>query len=122
VDSNLDWGQDLKGLKEYMDKHGIERIKLGYFGSADADYYGIDYDYLPSVGLTPKQAGEKWWYELSPDNPATMQPQTGLIAVSATMLQSSYWMAPIFRDAYAWLREHEPIDQVGYSILIYRIE
>lgn len=122
VDSNLDWGQDLKGLKEYIEEHGIERIKLGYFGSADADYYGIDYDYLPSVGLAPKQPGETWWYELSPDNPATMQPQTGLIAVSATLLQSSYWMAPIFRDAYAWLREHEPIDTIGYSILIYRIE
>ena len=50
ANSNLDWGQDLKGLKKYMDERGVERINLGYFGSADASYYGIEYNYLPSVG------------------------------------------------------------------------
>ena len=64
VDSNLDWGQDLKGLKSYMDEKGIDKIKLGYFGSADADYYGINYEYLPSVGLAPKNPGQYWWHEI----------------------------------------------------------
>src|SRR5262249_20418862 len=48
VDSNLDWGQDLRGLKEYMDAHGIDKIKLSYFGTGEPDYYGIHYEYLPS--------------------------------------------------------------------------
>ncbi len=122
VDSNLDWGQDLKGLKAYMDEEGVDRIKLGFFGSADADYYGIDYDYLPSVGLAPKEPGQRWWYELSADRPAQLDPQRGLVAVSATTLMSPGWMGALFGDSYKWLREREPIDQIGYSILIYDLD
>ena len=122
VDSNLDWGQDLKGLKAYMDEKGVDRIKLGFFGSADAEYYGINYDYLPSVGLEPKEPGERWWYELSADRPAVLEPQSGLLAVSATMLMCPHWMGRLFGDSYEWLRDHEPIDQIGYSILIYDLD
>lgn len=122
VDSNLDWGQDLKGLKRYMVEKGIDKIKLGYFGSADANYYGIDYDYLPSVGLQPKKPDQYWWYEIDEDHRYEPGPQKGWIAVSATLRASSGWMKPLFYDTYAWLREYEPIDQVGHSILIYYIE
>jgi hypothetical protein len=43
IDSNLDWGQSLPGLKEYMDKNNIHEIKLGYFGRVDPAIYGINY-------------------------------------------------------------------------------
>ena len=43
IDSNLDWGQNLPGLKKYMDKNHIHKIKLGYFGRVDPGIYGIDY-------------------------------------------------------------------------------
>ena len=43
IDSNLDWGQSLPGLKKYMDKNHIEKIKLGYFGRVDPNIYGINY-------------------------------------------------------------------------------
>jgi hypothetical protein len=43
IDSNLDWGQDLPGLKKYMEHEGIEEIKLGYFGRVDPEIYGIKY-------------------------------------------------------------------------------
>jgi hypothetical protein len=122
VDSNVDWGQDLKGLKAYMDENGIDSIKLAYFGSADADYYGINYEYLPSVGLEPQKPGQYWWYEMTPENDSPLPPQQGTIAVSATILASPGWMQPLFQDSYAWLREHEPVDHVGYSILIYQIQ
>jgi 4-amino-4-deoxy-L-arabinose transferase-like glycosyltransferase len=121
VDSNLDWGQDLKGLKQYMEEKGIDRIKLAYFGSADAAYYGINYDYLPSVGLAPTEPGQYWWYEMDSPEKAQLEPQTGIIAVSATLLASPGWMGPLFGDAYEWLKEYEPVDQVGHSILIYDI-
>lgn len=122
ADSNVDWGQDLKGLKWYMEQRGIEKIKLAYFGSADADYYEIDYDYMPSVGLKPKQPGQYWWYEINSEEKTYLQPQTGTLAVSANMLASPGWLHPLFHDSYTWLREHEPVDQVGYSILIYEID
>jgi hypothetical protein len=43
IDSNLDWGQSLPGLKKYMDKNNINEIKLGYFGRVDPEIYGINY-------------------------------------------------------------------------------
>ena len=43
IDSNLDWGQDLPSLKNYMKEKGIKKIKLGYFGRVDPGIYGIDY-------------------------------------------------------------------------------
>lgn len=105
VDSNLDWGQDLKGLKEYMARNGIERIKLAYFGFSDPAYYGIDYEYLPSY-LIPEPKGALEYVRLE-----------GWFAVSATMLQGVYLND---RDFYRVFREVKPVDTVGYSIFIYR--
>jgi hypothetical protein len=122
VDSSLDWGQDLKKLKEYMDEQEVDNIKLAYFGSADANYYGINYEYLPSVGLTPTDPGQSWWYEIDPENNTYLEPQDGTYAVSATILASPGWMNPLFAESYAWLKNYEPVDQVGRSILIYEIE
>jgi hypothetical protein len=42
-DSNLDWGQDLKGLKAHMEKEKLPIIYLSYFGTAPPSYYGIRY-------------------------------------------------------------------------------
>jgi hypothetical protein len=43
IESNLDWGQDLPGLKKYLDKNNIKEVKLGYFGRVDPGIYGISY-------------------------------------------------------------------------------
>ena len=47
MDSNLDWGQDLKRLAAWMRENGVPRLKLSYFGSAVPAYYGIDAEALP---------------------------------------------------------------------------
>src|SRR5262249_44899577 len=41
VDSNLDWGQDLIGLRKRLDALGDPTINLFYFGTADPDFYAI---------------------------------------------------------------------------------
>jgi hypothetical protein len=44
ADSNLDWGQDLKGLRKYMDEEGIDAVRLLYYGPdglVEPAYYGI---------------------------------------------------------------------------------
>jgi Dolichyl-phosphate-mannose-protein mannosyltransferase len=46
-DSNLDWGQDLKSLKLWMDEHGVPSINYVVFGPADPAYYGIQANYIP---------------------------------------------------------------------------
>jgi len=107
ADSNIDWGQDLKGLKRYMDEHGIERIYLAYFGFSDPGYFGIKYDYLPSYAIM---------------NPVTSKKEVrleGWFAISATMLEGVYLAD---RDLYGLFRRLRPVGNVGHSILIYRLE
>lgn len=108
VDSNLDWGQDLKGLKKYMDSKGIKRISLSYFGIDSPKRYGIEYDWLPSHYLynpTPEKALE-----------AT---RNRFVAISVTNLQGVY-LNP--KDMYAWLRKYEPVAKIGFSIFVYDLE
>jgi hypothetical protein len=47
-DSNIDWGQDLKGLGRFVREQGYEEVVLMYYGSADPAYYGI-----PAVEAVP---------------------------------------------------------------------
>jgi 4-amino-4-deoxy-L-arabinose transferase-like glycosyltransferase len=46
VDSNLDWGQDLKRLKTYVDENDVTSLRLLYFGTAEPSYYGIQFEPL----------------------------------------------------------------------------
>lgn len=47
VDSSLDWGQDLPGVKRYIEKHQLSGpVYLSYFGMARPDYYKIRASYL----------------------------------------------------------------------------
>ncbi len=115
VDSNMDWGQDLKLLKRWMDKKGIERIQLSYFGFGLPEYYGIRYEYLPS-GLSNLEIPRD--YKIPPKGS-----QRGLIAISATNLQGVYFkIKGLETDYYYWLKKYKPIDRVGSSILIYEIK
>jgi len=109
ADSNLDWGQDLKSLKAYLDRHRIGTVKLSYFGTADPAYYAIPGDLLPSHMLPPPRVTTR---EVKPGD---------LLAVSATDLQGVY-LPPEDQPLMARLREEKPIDNVGYSILIYRAD
>lgn len=40
-ESNLDWGQDLPGLRRWLDENGDPPIKLLYHGTAAPEHYGI---------------------------------------------------------------------------------
>jgi hypothetical protein len=43
VDSNIDWGQDVKKLGLWLDTHvGKRRARVFYFGNTQLRYYGID--------------------------------------------------------------------------------
>jgi 4-amino-4-deoxy-L-arabinose transferase-like glycosyltransferase len=112
VDSNLDWGQDLKGLGEFMKKKGIEKIHLSYFGAADPRYYGIDYEWMPSYYLPDDYSGEQ-------RDRVFRFPRSGIVAISATNLQNVYFSDKKFYD---WLKEYTPIDKIGYSLFIYDLD
>jgi hypothetical protein len=108
VDSNLDWGQDLKGLKKWMLKNRVDLIGLSYFGTADPRYYEIPFVYLPSIpfyypGHEERDVGRK------PD----------FFAISATNLQGVFLNESDRKELAPFLKK-EPITKVGHSIFIYR--
>ena len=105
-DSNLDWGQDLKGLKAYMDKEKLPIIYLSYFGTAPPSYYGIRYQDVASKGTLGPPPPEK----VPADAPRK------ILAISAYNLQDvSKADNPLFR----WLWTRRPIAKIGYSIFVY---
>ena len=102
-DSNLDWGQDLGRLAAFVDRHGIEHIRLDYFGPRPA----------PAVYLGDRY--ERWSRDRG-------LPVEGWLAVSEFNIMESRCyrrMGVIPRD-YGALEEREPVARVGSSIRVYR--
>lgn len=108
VDSNIDWGQDLKGLKQWMDQHDVHHINLSYFGTADPDYYKIDCTYLP---------GGPFFEDRRVSSPTL----PGFVAVSITNLRGLYFPQDS-RDVYKPLLDMEPAAVIGYSIYVYWVD
>ncbi len=108
VDSNLDWGQDLKGLKVWMVGHGVDNINLAYFGSADPAYYGITDTPLPGAPF----------FESDRIGSARLP---GYVAVSATILSGAYG-TDAERRFYEPIRNLKPVATIGYSINVYQID
>jgi len=109
VDSNLDWGQDLKRLETWLKENNIDKIYIDYFGGSSPEYV-LKEKYAP------------WWGGRSPEE----LPEGSYLAVSGTLLQGGRGEAiPALSQAsgcYRWLDEYMPITTIGHSIFIYKIE
>jgi hypothetical protein len=105
VDSNLDWGQDLKGLKRWMDDQGLKKIEFAYFGTVDPSLYGINA--VPALG-----SNTLFWRGGTDPSPTSPY-----IAISATYLAGLYLPD---KDTYALFRGKNPVASIGHSILVYR--
>ncbi|HVR70230.1 MAG TPA: hypothetical protein VMT87_05230 [Vicinamibacteria bacterium] len=109
VDSSLDWGQDLIGLRAYMERNAVPRVKLLYFGTADPGYYGVACDRLPG-------------YQPPPPSTLVREVRPGdIVAVSATHLQGVY-LDPAVRALADQLRARRPVAVIGHSIFVYRAD
>ncbi len=106
VDSNLDWGQDLKPLKRWMDGNNVQHINLAYFGNAYPPYYGINATYLPGSAFYTQ-------------TPNVQLP--GYVAISATVLRGVYLDEP-GRAFYKSFQNRAPVMTIGHSIFIYWVE
>lgn len=92
ADSNLDWGQDLKGLGRWMRSNGVGSIYLDYFGRGCPAYEGIR---------------------------TVRDFEGGPIAVSVTNLVGVYREGD--RDRYNFLMDVEPRAIIGHSILVWDV-
>jgi hypothetical protein len=112
VDSNLDWGQDLIALRDWLRAQNIDAINLSYFGTAHPEAYGIRANRLPGFAL------DDFGPEVDGFSAHALEP--GWYVISATSLQLglvyTHW------DMYAPFRAREPYARVGRSILVYRVD
>ncbi|MEK7593326.1 MAG: glycosyltransferase family 39 protein [Patescibacteria group bacterium] len=114
VDSNYDWGQDLKRFAQWVDsRNDVKKIAIDYFGGGNPGYYlGDKAEYWQSAKGNPKLYGINW------------------LAISINNLQGA--LGELHpgqlrnpKDEYRWLKEiknpYEPDFKVGTSIFIYKL-
>ncbi len=87
VDSNLDWGQDLKRLSEYARARPQETIKLAYFGSTDPRCYGFSPQLIVSDIVPPEALAD-----LTPGTYCISV--TTLFGLYDPVLRESFWRDP----------------------------
>jgi hypothetical protein len=104
-DSNLDWGQDLPALGEWIKRpeNRGKRLYVSYFGTVPPHLYVGPYTNIPPGYTYGRKA-------VPPDRP-------GVIAVSATQLQGTY--AGSFGDAMRQLRRTPRLDVLNGTIYLY---
>lgn len=108
TDSNIDWGQHLKPLGEWMGEHAVARINLAYFGTADPAFYGVDQVSLPAnMSMVAGPASK-------PDLP-------GYVAISETLMSGVYWSAE-GKILYDGFKDLKPVAVLGNTIRLYRVE
>lgn len=105
VDSNYDWGQDLRRLKNFIEENNIEKISVDYFGGGSPRYYLGD-------------RFEPWW--------SGRGPASGWFAISISTqmgafgkLVHGFVRKP--EDSYEWLKQYQPVAKAGKSIFIYKL-
>jgi hypothetical protein len=120
TDSNFDWGQDLKRLKEWIDnppidtttgaQEEVDKIAIDYFGGGNVKYYlGEKAENWNSAAGNPLENNVKW------------------LAVSANSIQGATAKStPGFnrnpQDEYLWLKNPlSPNYKAGTSIFIYKL-
>jgi hypothetical protein len=122
LDSNIDWGQDLFTLRTWTTKHpDAKPLKTACWGFLSPSLLGVG-DGLPPLGVP---TGLHVDSELS----ANFGPLPGWYAISVNLIHGMSWAAvdergrliPIPEGGLRYFQFFEPVDRVGYSILIYHI-
>jgi hypothetical protein len=130
VDSNYDWGQNLKRLKIWIDGYNqclqertlltesacnaltegksfptntpIVNPHIDYYGGSEVNYYFPDNTYTA-------------WH-------SSDAPQSGWFAISATFFEeNTHKMLKPGETDYTWLRNYQPVGRAGESILIFYV-
>ncbi len=92
VDSDLDWGQDLRRLERRLAELGVRSVSLAYQGTADLSRESLP----PFVRLPPRQRA------------------TGWVAINALTREHEAL-------GYGWLDAYRPVERIGKTIDLYNI-
>lgn len=108
-ESNVDWAQQLKSTKRYLDQHGVKECWFAYFaeGAIDYSYYGVPCRPLPTSN------------SLNSDEPVIAPPAIdGPVLISASVL-SDTTIGPGALNPYEQFRYLKPAAQIDYGIFVF---
>lgn len=110
-DANVDWGQQLKSVKQYLDQNHVTDCWFAYFpdGAVEPSDYDISCKRLPT-------GSSLWWFKLPMDVPAVID---GTILISDSDLEGIEsgdgplnWFEPF--------REAKPVATIQQGVYVYR--
>lgn len=104
IDSNLDWGQDLRRLAQWTRDHGIDVMRVHYFGAGSVEHELGD-------------RGVRW------SGPRPQLLPKGWFAVSRHFYRLSFdpSRSPVTYDDYLRASRAEFVTSIGGSIDVYRV-
>jgi len=112
IDSNIDWGQDIRRLKAFLEREGNPEVQLSCFASISPRVYGLAYQPL-LMRVFPES--------FSPViQRNSLSPRRELLVVSVNQMHGLLFDE---KDMLilSWLRQVPPAAKVGYSIFVYDI-
>ena len=105
-DSNIDWGQDLYFVKDWVERHPEARpVTLSWCEIFDPQRVGLN---LPRTPFPPRTAG-------GPVGPHPESSFEGWHIVCVTNLHSA-------DQRWAYLRDLQPVDRIGDSVMVYHLD
>jgi hypothetical protein len=106
IDSNIDWGQNVRDLKQFVEENNIRELRLAYFGSISPTSYDLQYETPTSFYPTPG------WNAISVNfvmgRPHSMRLQDGEVRA-------------VNIDEFGYFRFFEPTAKLGESIDVYHL-
>jgi len=107
ADSNVDWGQGLKALRDYLEARSWPDVQLSSFTFfIQPELYGVQATPLPPLADAPAVL------------PARFNPAPGTYVISASTLRG---LQLIDREMYNWFWHREPDDVVANAMLVYHV-
>ena len=109
TDSNVDWGQQLKATKQYLDQRGVKDCWFVYFaeGVAEPSYYGIPCKPLPTINTL--------WVNQQIDVPASI---VGPVLISASNL-SGVEFGPGSLNPYEQFKGLRPTAVIEHGVFVF---
>lgn len=109
TDSNVDWAQQLKSTKQYLDGRAIKECWFAYFGQGvlEPHYYGIPCKPLPTA--------DSLWMNERIDVPPTID---GIVLVSAGVL-SGFEFGPGALNPYRQFQQLQPVAVIDDAVFVF---
>lgn len=109
TDSNVDWAQQLKSTKQYLDGRAIKECWFAYFGQGvlEPHYYGIPCKPLPTA--------DSLWMNERIDVPPTID---GTVLMSAGVL-SGFEFGPGALNPYRQFQQLQPVAVIDDAVFVF---